>query len=33
MAIEMKEWSKETKRNIILCTVVIIAAFILFTVV
>jgi len=30
MAIEMKEWSKETKRNILLSTLVIIAAFIFF---
>ena len=30
MAIEMKEWSKETKRNILLSTLVIVAAFIFF---
>ena len=31
MAIEMKEWSKETKKNIIISALVIIAAFIFFT--
>ena len=30
MAIEMKEWSKETKRNILISTLVIVAAFIFF---
>lgn len=30
MAIEMKEWSKETKRSVILSAVVIIAAFLFF---
>ena len=33
MAIEMKEWSKETKKNIIISALVIIAAFIFFTVI
>lgn len=33
MAIEMKEWSKETKRNVILSTLVILAAIVLFSVI